>query len=263
MDKITRKLYNDRIYQEALARFGLASESVKKLGGFESFIYEFEREGGAYILRISHSLHHPPDRTRGEMDFLKYLSENGLAAPRPQPSLAGNLVEVIPVKDSKTQEESYFSVVVVDKAPGGPPTKADRTPELFVEMGRYMGRLHALSKKYRPSRPELRRHEWYEDEEDYAERYLPASEKLIAEKFSRLVAYLKALPCDPQGYGLIHMDFHGGNFFVHKDGGVPKITLFDYDDCAYAPYVYDIAMALFYAVPHHCDSPEDIEKART
>lgn len=275
MDKRTHALYTPAIFQEAMKCFDVSPASIRELGGFESFIYEYDRGGKPCILRVSHSLHHPPNRTRGEMDFLNYLSGHGLAVPHPLPSVNGSLVEVIVAPAAAAQpgaaaqpdpdlaEGSFFSVVSFDKAPGGPVRKENWTPEIFFDMGRFMGRLHTLTKQYTPSRPEYRRHEWYEDEEDYAERYLPSSEGRITAKFAQLVSYLKALPRDPRSYGLIHQDFHRGNFFVHEDAQGQHITLFDFDDCAYAPFVYDIAMALFYAVPHHCDSPADLDFART
>jgi len=266
MDKRTHLLYNENIYQEALRRFGIPQENIRKLGGFESFLYEYEKEGQPYILRISHSLHLPPNRTRGEMDFLLYLAENGLSVPRPHPSRHGNLVEVIEVTANEVIPGiTYFSAVTYDKASGSRPAKEDWNPKLFRAMGCYMGRLHNLSKKYQPGDPAFRRHEWYEDEEDYADLYLPPSESIVSEKFKRLVTYLKSLPRDPESYGLIHIDFHSGNFFIDKSLGeeCPHITLFDWDDCAYAPFVYDIAMAIFYAIPHHCDTPADIDNART
>lgn len=269
MDKRTRALYNDNIFQEALARFEISPSTIRELGGFESFLYEYERDGKPYILRISHSLHHPPNRTRGEMDFLNYLSGFGMAVPHPTPSKNGNLVEVIEVSPGDgnscqdLREPSHFSIVTYDKAPGGRVTQKQWTPDLFHKMGRFMGRMHALTKGYIPSRPEYRRHDWFEDEEDYAERYLPPSEAPIAAKFAQLVKYLKALPRDPQEYGLVHIDFHRGNFFVHENAEGLHINLFDFDDCAYAHFAYDIAMALFYAVPHHCESPADLELARS
>lgn len=265
MDKRTHALFTDAVFKEALARFGISPDSIRELGGFESFIYEYDRDGKPSILRISHSLHHPPNRTRGEMDFLNYLSQHGMAVPHPIPSRSGSLVEVIEVdaQPPEMPEPSFFSVATFDKAPGERPSKEDWTPVLFREMGRFMGRMHSLTKQYRPSRPEYRRHEWFEDEEDYAERYLPPSEARITAKFGQLVTYLKSLPRDPHSYGLVHVDFHRGNFFVHKDPQGPHITLFDFDDCTYAHFAYDIAMALFYAVPHHCDSPADLEFART
>jgi Ser/Thr protein kinase RdoA (MazF antagonist) len=44
---------------------------------------------------------------------------------------------------------------------------------------------------------------------------------------------------------LIHFDAHEGNLFVDAGG---RITLFDFDDCHYNWYAYDIAIVLFYNV---------------
>ena len=54
------------------------------------------------------------------------------------------------------------------------------------------------------------------------------------------------MPREADAYGLIHQDAHTGNLFVDDAG---HITLFDFDDCVYGPFIYDIAMALFYIVP--------------
>lgn len=42
----------------------------------------------------------------------------------------------------------------------------------------------------------------------------------------------------------IHCDLHVGNFFLDRG----KITFFDFDDCCYQWFAYDIATVLFYAV---------------
>ncbi len=76
------------------------------------------------------------------------------------------------------------------------------------------------------------------------ESWLPPSEDLVYDKFRELYGYLTALPKNIDSYGLIHQDAHGGNFFVDASG---KITLFDFDDCAYSWYMNDIAIVLFYA----------------
>ena len=39
--------FNDSILREAMGRYGIASDQIKPLEAFESFIYEFEREEGA------------------------------------------------------------------------------------------------------------------------------------------------------------------------------------------------------------------------
>ena len=42
---------------------------------------------------------------------------------------------------------------------------------------------------------------------------------------------------------MIHQDAHTGNLFVDDDY---VMTLFDFDDCVYGHFIYDIAMVLFY-----------------
>ena len=56
MDSKIIARYNDAILQEAMRRYGIAKDPIKSPEAFESFIYEFERDGSGYILRIGHSL---------------------------------------------------------------------------------------------------------------------------------------------------------------------------------------------------------------
>ena len=50
-------------------------------------------------------------------------------------------------------------------------------------------------------------------------------------------------PCPKiaDSYGLIHNDFNDGNFTVDYDNG--DITVFDFDDCCYFWFMYDLACA--------------------
>jgi Ser/Thr protein kinase RdoA (MazF antagonist) len=254
VDRRIRELYNDAILNEALARYGVAQENVRLLDGFESFIYEYEKGKESHILRISHSLHRTSDLTRGEIEWVNYLAAGGVPAARAVPSERGNLVEPIPVEDG-----SHFTAVSFERARGDHPTRADWENGLPGKMGQIMGRMHALTKDFEPSDDRFRRHVWCDDFPDgMAERYLPASESKVIGKFYRILEHLYTLPKDRDSYGLIHVDFHGGNFFV-ADG---QITLFDFDDCQYTWFIYDIAMALFYAIPHHCEKEEDVAWAR-
>lgn len=84
------------------------------------------------------------------------------------------------------------------------------------------------------------------------ETFLPQGDERIAGQFRELMVYLEALPVNPEGYGLIHQDAHGGNFFVDDAG---QITLFDFDDCCYGHYIYDLAMVVFYAIVNRSDMP--------
>ena len=54
--------------------------------------------------------------------------------------------------------------------------------------------------------------------------------------------WLDSLPKDDDCYGLIHADIHQGNFFVDEND---NITIFDFDDCHYHWFAYDLAVPLF------------------
>ena len=244
MDPKIAARYNDQILSRALQRFEIDSDQIQPLDGFESFIYQFSRPDGDFILRIGHSQRRSPEMIHGEVDWINYLAEGGASVARAILSQNGRLVEAL-----DDGHGDQFLATAFMRAPGGPAQDQDWT-ETFVEgYGRLIGRIHALSKDYIPTNPAWRRGAWDDPENLEIAAWLPAGERLAAEKFETLMAHLTGLPKDRASYGLIHQDAHGGNFFVHQG----EITLFDFDDCVYSWFVYDIAMVLFYMAVGHPD----------
>ena len=255
MDKMIKQAYNECIYAEALERFGVQSEQVKALDGFESFIYEYTKDGREYILRVSHSSRRSANMIKGETEWINYLVDRGVSASRAISSLNGTLVEIIEAGDAAN---SYFSAASFVKAPGGRPMREDWQNGLMVTLGQTLGRMHALTKDYIPSDPAYRRPDWFLELAGFAEKYLPASDQIIIDKFNQLREHLKTLPTDRDAFGLVHIDAHGGNFFLDQG----KITLFDFDDCQYNWFAADLAIALFYVLSHDCTGAEKLEHAR-
>src|SRR5215210_9489908 len=87
--------YKDTILHEAMRRYGIAKHQIKPLDAFESFIYEFERDGEGYILRIGHSFRKSEALIQGEVDWINYLARGGVSVARAIPSANGKLVEAI------------------------------------------------------------------------------------------------------------------------------------------------------------------------
>jgi Ser/Thr protein kinase RdoA (MazF antagonist) len=252
MDKRSRDCFSDEILAEALRCYDVDPAAVEMLGGFESFIYAFSKEGKDYILRLSHSLRYSLEMIEGEVDWINYLARGGVSVSKAVPSTAGRLVEKIDAK------EGCFIVTAFEKAPGNPPRREDWENGLMVEIGRLIGRMHRLTKKYSPPSANIRRPDWDIGLDTVAEEHLPAGEERVTRAWHALLAQIRQLPRGMDSYGLAHVDVHGGNFFVDKG----HITLFDFGDCQYAWFAYDLAMAFFYAIPHRSQTPEQLAFAR-
>ena len=250
MEHRIKSRHNDDVLHEAMRRYGIAQDRIHLLDGFESFMYEFEREDGDYILRIGHSLRRNIPMIQGEVNWINYLAAGGVPAARAILSQNGKLVE--PIDDGQGQQ---FLAMAFVNARGGHPKRAEWTPRFFETYGAMMGCMHALTKRYEPDPSTWRPH--WDDPENLVGQFLPPSDAIAIEKYRALVEYLRALPKDIDSYGLIHQDAHTGNLFVDEAG---NITLFDFDDCVYGWFIYDVAMALFYAAPF--DPPEAASFAR-
>jgi amicoumacin kinase len=229
--------YNDSILQEAMGRYGIAREQIQPLDAFESFIYEFERGGASYILRIGHNFRKSEALIQGEVDWINYLARNGVSVARAISSERGNLVEAI-----NDGQGGQFLVTAFLKAAGQKPWLAGWTPARFENYGRLLGNMHALAVGYQPV-PAWRRPEWDDATMQFMELYLPASEVRAHQKYQSVLKHIYSLPKDRSSYGLIHQDAHQNNFFMDEDG---LLTLFDFDDCVYSWFINDIAIVLFY-----------------
>lgn len=238
MDPAIQARFSPAILDEAMTRYGIRADTIRLLDGFESFIYAFAKDGEDFILRLGHSGRRSPALIHGEVDWINYLARGGASVARAVDSARGNLVEEI-----ADGHGECFLTTAFCWAPGRPPQAAGWTPELFATYGRLIGRMHALTRAYTPGDPAWRRPAWDDDVLQTALRELAPDEQVAAAAYRAAYDHVAKLPKDGDGYGLIHYDAHGGNFFVDDAG---RITLFDFDDCCYNWFVCDIAIVLFY-----------------
>ncbi|MBE2220614.1 MAG: phosphotransferase [Anaerolineae bacterium] len=248
MEPIIRNRYNDEILAEARQRYGIDEDKIQLLDGFESFMFAYKKNDADYILRLSHSRRRTPDMIRGEVDWINYLAAGGAGVAKAVLSDNGALVELI-----DDGEGDQFLATAFVKAKGAPVRKGFWDEPFFENYGRLLGRIHRLSKSYTLANPSWHRGSWNDAANLSIREYLENDGTLVGERNEALIAYLEALPQDPDSFGMIHQDAHAGNFFVDDDG---QITLFDFDDCLYGHFVYDLAMVLFYAVTNREDADE-------
>lgn len=246
MEKRIKERFSDAIRRQTLVRYGVEPGQTRQLDGFESFIYEYARDGQEYILRIGHTLRRTPGLIAGEVDWINYLADGGVPVARAISSTDNNLVEVI-----EDGHQGAFLATAFEKAPGEHIKPEVWNGDFFEHYGRTIGRMHALSRSYQPPKPSWRRPEWDDPMMLDLKSWIPVSEILVLKRWQELEAHLQTLPKDEASYGLIHQDAHAGNFYVDGD----HMTLFDFDDCIYGWYAYDIAVVLFYAVTNEQDWP--------
>jgi Ser/Thr protein kinase RdoA (MazF antagonist) len=226
-----------RLFGTSKARLGKFEDSE----GCANLVYYFECGGEQRILRISFRPERPVECIQAELHFVNYLAEGGVRLSRPVPSEKGNLVEVIHAAGIPFIAVSFIRGRGMRMPDNGYRYREGVSPqEYFQNWGQVLGQMHRLTKTYRPMSETVKRPEWHRWDIftgfPYGDR-LP----VIKMKYDRLVADLHALPTDVNAYGLIHFDFNDGNFTVDYDNG--DITVFDFDDCCYFWFMFELASA--------------------
>jgi Ser/Thr protein kinase RdoA (MazF antagonist) len=238
MEKRITERYSPHILERASSLYSIPTGNIQALDGFESYLYAFERGAEKGILRVSHSIRRSPDLIRGELDWINYLHRGGVSVARPLLSGGGKWVEEL-----DDGQGGFFLAAAFEWAPGETHQELVWSPELLHEYGVQLGRMHHLARTYQPGNPAWKRPEWHDPINLEIDRFLPEEDDQIRKIYHDLKDYLKSLPVNEAGYGMIHQDPHPGNF--HVDEG-DEITFFDFDDCAYGYFVNDIALVLFY-----------------
>ncbi len=229
-----QKMLTDKVINEFAKRYDVPDGMLVSCGSFESFVYCFENQAGEFILKITHSSIKDKQQIASEIEFVEYMYSNGVPVSNIVKSKLGRMIEEIKADDG------YFYARCYVKAEGNRPTYEQWNTELFTKWGQTMGKMHKLSKNFNPS-PNLYRLHWNENERL---RIIPQSQPEIVQSANKIISHLKSLPHSVNDYGIIHNDFHQGNFFISGN----NLTVFDFDDMEYSWYINDIAMVLYYAV---------------
>ncbi|PFM64299.1 aminoglycoside phosphotransferase [Bacillus cereus] len=236
MEIAVERVFTNEILARAAKSFHVTVEK-KPLGDFENYIFKAkDRDGEDHVLRLTHSSHRSKKEVEAELDFLRYVVENGAKVAGPLYSTSQNLVEEIVAEDG-----TFFFVSLFTYAKGEQ-VKGDESPywgdTFFEAWGKAIGQLHRLTMNY-PKTDD--RDTWEEDESAIVNEL---EDKKVKEIATVLMNEIKALPIEKETFGLMHGDIHPGNF--HYDG--KELTIFDFDDAAYNYFIHDLAMVLYYSV---------------
>ena len=180
----------------------------KLLGRLENFTYEAGPDGRERIIRVTETSHRTIGQIEAELDWLRFLSEQGISVAGPLPSENGNLVE------SFDTEDGPYLVSVFTKASGRPMRfSLDWHTEFHRNLGELIGRMHAATRIYQPSEGIQKRWSWPE-EFGYIGQFIPKHEALARREFDEVMEWASSLETGPDTFGLVHTDLNYSNFFV-------------------------------------------------
>ncbi len=108
----------------------------------------------------------------------------------------------------------------------------------FYNVGRSLGLLHKASADGNAQGFHYKRCHWFEKATYQFENFgLPSD---VLGIMNETKAQVKAIAQTPAIYGMIHGDYWPGNYFTDGD----NTWVFDFDDCSYGYFIYDIATPL-------------------
>ncbi len=250
MDLKLQKLYNNEIFNKFKSIFG--GSNYSEPSGFESFVYEFERNNLQLILKISHSSRRSPEEIQGEIDYLNFLHNEEIPVALVEKSLSGNFVEIEEAVDG------FFTGICFQKAKGRHIRKEDKTPDLFLQMGKIQAAMHNSAEKANLGGIKFHRPDCFEMDKNVVRECLTDKDCEVIKIYDDLFEGFGKQTKTSQNYGIMHYDFHPGNFFINGD----KLTLFDFDDSVYFWFIADMAVTLFYQVPHDIKNQKEFDSVK-
>jgi Ser/Thr protein kinase RdoA (MazF antagonist) len=210
-------------------------------------------DGAAYVLRLHRPGYHDLAALESERAWTVALARDGVGAPvgvrtrqgdwyAPTTMPAGGEVRYAGL--SRWTDGELMSEVVGRDGPA-------REAEHFRALGTLVARLHDQATAWKPPL-DFKRHRldvdgllgaapWWGRFWEHP-GLTDAERGLISATRWRLAGVLEEVGEDPETFGLIHADLHPANVLC-RDG---RLSVIDFDDCAFGWHAFDIAVALFY-----------------
>ena len=212
-----------------LDRYGIDIYRSRRFFSTQNHAFIFP--GEPFMIRVSITQKKTRSELLSELMWLDDLKQFKQTVCEPNPSLHGNLLEEFEI-DGRMYRASMFRT-----ARGVIKQTTEMTPMYFICCGDLLGTIHHVSTDEREKGFKFMRGTKADDFAALKERVREKIPAEILERINSIEAKVAALPQDIGYYGICHGDFHMNNYFVEEN----NIWVFDFDGCAYAHYLYDIA----------------------
>jgi Ser/Thr protein kinase RdoA (MazF antagonist) len=238
-----------RVAEAALRQYDARPTSVLPIREGECMTFRVQAQnepGGAeqFVLRIHTPGYQTAATIHSELLWLVALGRAGLRVPEPVPNRAGEWVTVAVAPD--VPDPRCCDLLRWQEGRG---CRARMSEAAFRQVGRFLGHLHPQSERFVPP-PGFTRQRWdgehlfgrpVEEGLRAVEPHLsPAEFAVVQQVVARDRQARAILGQDRDVFGLIHADFHHGNFLFQRG----EVHAIDFDDCGFGHYLYDLAVAL-------------------
>ncbi|MBA3471497.1 MAG: phosphotransferase [Herpetosiphonaceae bacterium] len=249
-----QRLYHEAAHQMA-AKHQIVPATITPLAFVNNATFQVVSAAQRrYALRIYRPHQSSASAIRSELRWLEALrAETELQVPHPiMPPSDDALDALLRVKLPESSDALYG--VLFDWLEGATRPAAHHTPEQAERIGAAIGQLHAHSRAFSYTANYPRRKLtadqfvfWRLIEEHTPSLFSPAQHRILAEAEAQIKAVFEAF--SPMDYGLIHADIICKNLVIDDQ----RISLIDFESCAWGYYAYDLAPLLldYLREPHY------------
>ena len=226
------------ILEQAKEIFGLEGSELKTVAeheGGRNRVFVCSKDGeNKYVLRISELNDRSTEDYLAEAEYIRFLAENGASVANVIPSPSGALVERI--GDAYVCLFEYAKgMLMFDN--GYRYREGAPLEEYFYNVGKNIGRIHKLSQEYEPSHKRMSYFDKYNME--YIDQLIPDTYGKLKKAIAKRIEEFRKLPVNDDVFGMVHFDYCDGNYHVDMSSG--DITVFDFDNCIFCWYMFDLA----------------------
>ena len=218
-------------------QFDKNAVSVEILAECRNLIYKVNCADNLFVLRLSGEWHRNAQQIESELDFLDYLFCNGADVAKPLKTESGESYVEFEI------DNSHYIVSAFEYVAGKNwDERNDHSEEVYQKIGKSLGKIHRLSKGYKPANAAKRRL-WSEQQElQKADVLFKNYDVALYDKFMEFMRQMKGEE-EKNGteFGLTHGDYLGSNYLIDAANNIKVI---DFDECEYSWFAVDLAICM-------------------
>ena len=217
-------------------QFDERTVSVEFLTDCRNTIHKATTSDRSFILRLSPQNYRTKAQIESELDFQKYLFDNGADVVNPIYCTSGERCL------TAENGETHAIVSAFEYANGKDwDERNDKLPDVMQNIGKALGKIHRLSKDYTPVGV-VKRRLWSEQQElTRAHDVFKNHSSVLLRKYTDFMEEMANSEMTSDNFGLTHGDYLMSNYFIGENNA---LSVYDFDECEYSWFAADLAICM-------------------